>query len=646
MLQVKSLMRPQTLPACLWNCNCSGWKSKCVDLEQQTAVNIDVPLAWQGPARYAQRLMHKFPFNEEQINLIALLVLPLEKAWQNRHQKETYQLPHGLGLSRVLLVGGGGCGRTTIVLKVMKPLLLVYFGHNGVQLAAPSNKAARLIEGKTVHNLVGLKKGDSLKTYDLNLSRHKERKKLDATLGQAGALVLDEFSQLQSFLFHAAALRATVCRADCNRLNINDYARPYQTFGKITFLLLCGDHLQLPPVPKSSSLLSKPDDGSSEHKAAVAIFRNIPKVLELQTAMRFQDTVLISILQKMRAKGSAKLTDSEWLALCKTKLEDRTEELTSAEFLEKTNDWYHTCYLWNIVGLIAFVRVRTAAKLAAKTMFYSQANDLPDKPLSPEQLKELLGVANLSTTSKLPGVNLFFVGQRIRLTKQVLAPWAVQDATGTIVHINFAEPLPETLAAECVVHMPKAIYVKFDSLELEFLPPRPCNQHLVFHAGCNEFISFPGVVQVTPQTDVWTYKLSDSLSVRVKRTSFPILPEKACSLYTMQGTTATPGMVAHFDMPRMTPPDLICTFWRCTYCWAAFEDWASLPLSTWQTKFAPSLNLVHPMNSWKRLKHGLVREQRPHAKKLKKLVDNSVGQSAKHRDVPYRTVPFVQNVIL
>jgi hypothetical protein len=124
----------------------------------------------------------------------------------------------------------------------------------------------------------------------------------------------------------------------------------------------------------------------------------------------------------MRTKGGAKLTDSEWLALCKTKLEDRTEDLTSAEFLEKTNDWYHTCNLWNIVNLIAFVRVRNAAKLAAKTMFYSQAVDLPDKPLSPEQLKELLGVANLSTTSKLPGVNLFLVGQRIRLTKQVLAP--------------------------------------------------------------------------------------------------------------------------------------------------------------------------------------------------------------------------------
>ena len=165
----------------------------------------------------------------------------------------------------MLLVGGGGCGKTTIVLKVVKPLLMIYFGPTGVQLAAPSSKAARLINGKTVHNLVGLRKGDSLKTYDLNLSRHRDRKKIQSTLDKAGALILDEFSQLQSVLFHAAALRATVCRADQYHLNVSDCARPYQTFGKISFLLLAGDHLQLPPAPTSSSLLSRPN-GSSEHQ--------------------------------------------------------------------------------------------------------------------------------------------------------------------------------------------------------------------------------------------------------------------------------------------------------------------------------------------------------------------------------------------
>ena len=36
----------------------------------------------------------------------------------------------------------------------------------------------------------------------------------------------------------------------------------------------------------------------------------------------------------------------------------------------------------------------------------------------------------------------------------------------------------------------------------------------------------------------------------VKRVQLPIMPEKACNLYGLQGTTAEPGLVAHFEMPQ------------------------------------------------------------------------------------------------
>ena len=445
------------------------------------SIEIDVPLAWQGPAAYAKSLVNKFPFNEEQIDLIALLVLPLEKSWRCRDKQETFQLPNDLGLVRVLVAGGGGCGKTTIVMKILKPLLEVYFGHDGVQLAAPSNKAARLIKGKTVHNLVGLRANDSLKTYDLNLSKHQDRKKLDATVGKAGGLILDEFSQLQSVLFHAAALRTSAARMDRHQLNMSDYARPSQLFGKVSFLLLCGDHLQLPPVPKSASLLSTPEGGSNEHKAAISMFTNIPQVFLLDTAMRFTDPVLISILRKMRTKGGAKLTNEEWVALCNTKLDMDHPALEVTTLLENTHNWYHTCYLWNIVNLIAFVRVRTSAKLAKKTVFFCQAIDDPDKPLNADQFKDLLGVANLSTTQKLPGINMFSAGQRVRLMCAVLPPFAAPDSAGEIIDITFAEQLPDHLPAECLISMPKAIYVKIDDLSMEFLPPKPCHQHVIYN---------------------------------------------------------------------------------------------------------------------------------------------------------------------
>ena len=43
-------------------------------------------------------------------------------------------------------------------------------------------------------------------------------------------------------------------------------------FGRMSFLLLAGDHLQLPPVPKSSSLLAPLEGTALEHQAGAATF--------------------------------------------------------------------------------------------------------------------------------------------------------------------------------------------------------------------------------------------------------------------------------------------------------------------------------------------------------------------------------------
>ena len=87
------------------------------------------------------------------------------------------------------------------------------------------------------------------------------------------------------------------------------------------------------------------------------------------------------------------------------------QKLHIGSFAGKTNELYHTCYLWNIVSLIVFVRVRTAAKLAGKQCFVvkplaSQINLVPV-----EHLKELLGVANLQHEQTTRIVNLFFLSQ-------------------------------------------------------------------------------------------------------------------------------------------------------------------------------------------------------------------------------------------
>ena len=59
-------------------------------------------------------------------------------------------------VARILIFGGGGCGKTRIINEVLTPLFRRFYGLRGCVLTAFSNKAARLIKGKTSHALTKL----------------------------------------------------------------------------------------------------------------------------------------------------------------------------------------------------------------------------------------------------------------------------------------------------------------------------------------------------------------------------------------------------------------------------------------------------------------------------------------------------------
>ena len=83
-----------------------------------------------------------------------------------------------------------------------------------------------------------------------------------------------------------------------------------------------GDHLQLPPVPKKNSMLAPLEGTSQEHRVGASIFRQARYVFQSQQLMRFNDPVLIQILNTMRTVGGQVLSDSDWQALCSTELDD------------------------------------------------------------------------------------------------------------------------------------------------------------------------------------------------------------------------------------------------------------------------------------------------------------------------------------
>ena len=207
--------------------------------------------------------------------------------------------------------------------------------------------------------------------------------------------------------------------------------------------------------------------------------------------------------------------------------------------------------------MIAYVTAKASAQAAAKTLFYVQAADVADKACTREHYAEMLQVASLNATKKLPGLVCFHIGTKVRLTTSILPPWAVQDTTATVIDVEFSEKLPQQLGPEhALTRMPTAIYAQLEGLQTEFLPPAPCPQHTRYSAMCHGCKSFPGILQLKPKTDVWPFVAQDGHKANVKRTAFAMRLALACSLYTLQSTTCTPGLIAHFSWPARASADV------------------------------------------------------------------------------------------
>ena len=154
----------------------------------------------------------------------------MQKAWMEEKaarlqnpasNDQPWKIPLGKKLLRVLLVGGGGCGKTRIETLVLVPLFKAFFGPQSCLCTAPSNKAARLVNGKTTHSACKLGAGKmdvaSLKT------KADQKQALARQFVRLGALINDEFSQCSAKLYHAFSYRFVDSRASSYFLNPGDY---------------------------------------------------------------------------------------------------------------------------------------------------------------------------------------------------------------------------------------------------------------------------------------------------------------------------------------------------------------------------------------------------------------------------------------
>lgn len=215
--------------------------------------------------------------------------------------------------------------------------------------------------------------------------------------------------------------------------------------------------------------------------------------------------------------------------------------------------------------MAAVLVARQSAIQHRRPLVYIQAIDEPQsvdpRTNTVHLLKQLLAVPSLSQTKRLPGVVLFHQGMRGRLTTTLQQPFAVQDAEFTVrgfepdpadQYINSKIRMTSCSEMKCT-RMPKAIYVQLDDCDLQFLPPGSCWLHRAtgHNDTCDECLCAvqPGLFAIKPITRTWKFYFEPGRYITINRTQFPLMPLESVSLYSMQGTTADPGLYAYWAFP-------------------------------------------------------------------------------------------------
>ena len=538
--------------------------------------NVPEGTAEKGPIAFALELAKAATLNADQLAPVALIAHEMQKAWEAQG-KPARMKPIGC-LMRMLLLGGGGCGKSRIINLVLTPLFVQYWGPRGCVKAAPSNKAARGILGKTMHVAAKLT-GGSLNIMNLRCNMATQRA-LAHLWNPCGAFIIDEGPQGAAALYHALAMRSAFGRSRLHGLDMADYAEPTQTFGAVPFVIECGDELQLPPVPASAGLFADVAGAATEHLAGVEIFKQKDYVYRLRTMKRFHDETLVSILQKMRKSGGSKLTREEKKALRDTDVSNKPAE-EQRRRLMNTELWYQAAPTWATVSMAQVIRSRLSAVKAAATLYVIPAKDFVlNRPqnarLTDEYLAECISSApNMNNTGRLPSIALVHIGMIVRLTNTVESPEAVTDSVGEIVGIDVAVDEPRSATSENsairILEKMPVVTVKLYEVDTEYLPPIACEAHARtgairecphcdFRAGCV-------AVEAQPSRRSFPVEVQDPVTestytIQVQRVQLPMTIRTASTINTLQGTTAEPGMIFHWKFPRFFSTELR---WLATY---------------------------------------------------------------------------------
>ena len=171
----------------------------------------------------------------------------------------------------VILLGAAGTGKSTVISEAIESL-----EKKGLQvrICAPTGTAARIVQGRTVHNLFDYQIGVRPRNY--------ERTTVSADIEQADAIIVDEVSMV---------------RVDLMEWLIKDAKQKK----KPAQLILCGDYKQLQPVISSREKIAFKKQWGGQSRLGYAFDSNEYKRL---------DVSIIHLTEPMRQKADRRFFDA------------------------------------------------------------------------------------------------------------------------------------------------------------------------------------------------------------------------------------------------------------------------------------------------------------------------------------------------
>jgi hypothetical protein len=520
----------------------------------QEVCEVPIPDALLGPGHVALALLNKAGATEEQIDAVSLLALSLQRRFDSRVDKSSVRLPvaTATGNHEAAWLGGGGVGKTRTLRHVVEPLAVTYFGPEGYLPTAQANHAAQQLgpRGRTIHSVNGLLATSSLVTARLSLNDFS-RKKMDRLKGELGVEVTDELGCVQGELLHADCLRTTYGRAQRYNLDSTQYMRPQEKWGRMAARILCGDFLQLPPVPASASMVAPPARQSYEHQQGVALLASVPYVIDFVEMKRFDDDRQLQLLQNMRVPGGRPVPDETWSAI----LASEYKATKDAAQLLACSEWHEAAYDWRTVSFAMQTKARLRAKQAGKILYYIQAVDKVSQHVHSHEFPKIIAEPNLSRTKKLAGILPAFIGMDMTMQGSLLPPQYVTGTVGKLIGIELHPDEPKISGRQsvketgCVLltYMPKCFYLEVPDTADGFLRSDNADAPQL---GAD-------VIAIQPDSRTWTHCTEDGLKVAVTRRQIPLLPDKISTLHGIQGKTADPGLAAHWKFPKNLPPEAL-----------------------------------------------------------------------------------------